>query len=315
MATAYATRTINFTACLGLIVAAQIAHAGSNMPPGAFLHQPAPDIAALNRQVQSDRLVAERYARLYNMSPEMVRAAFSKMKLSVLSEDHVYEVHYVHPGEQIGYKIRRVRKGTAIYRMPDGTPALVKVCGNPIRATQPRAVRGAFRRAPELGEPEAALDFQPFEPLEAPAEAGPITAADMRDAEPFGGFIESPGLPGPSEIPITPIDVVPAVAAVHTVSNFANAIPAILAPVGALAGLLASSGESSGSAGTLPGAIIVPPITGNSGTPPPVVTPPIIPPVGTGPAAITTPEPNAALLAAALLSAGFAGWKTRRRKR
>ena len=272
------------------------------MPPGAFLHQPAPDITALNRQIQKDPLVAKRYARLYNMSPDMVRSAFSKMRLSTLTEDHVYQVHYVHPGEIIGYKVRRIRKGTAIYRLPDGTPALVRVCGNPIRAKQPKAVKGAHIVAPELGQTESALDFQPYEPLEATMMPSPEPSFGPRVGEPYTGFTESPDVA--AEIPLVPV-LAPAVSAVHAVSSFANAVP-ILGALGALGGLGAlasgSGGNGSGGVPIIPG--------GGSGTPPgngggPVVTPPAAP---------STPEPNSVFLALALISSGGVSLIQRRRK-
>lgn len=297
MATTIISRALFFATCAGLIAGAHTAQADTTMPPGAFLHQPAPNVAALNRQVQTDRLVAERYARLYGMSPDMVRSAFSKMHLSTLAEDHVYEVHYVHTGEKIGYKLRRIRKGTAVYRMPDGTPALVRVCGNPIRATHPKAVRGAFRRAPEPGQPETALDFQPYEPLEAAVEPSPVPSPEMRVGEPYTGFVPLPELPAPTEIPVTPSVLTPATAAataVHTVSSFASAAP-ILGALGALGGVAALAGGSGGGGG---GGGIVPPINGGGG--------------GVGPAA--TPEPNAVFLGLALLSSGGATLLLRRRK-
>ena len=276
----------------GFLVGAQSAQAGSTMPPGAFLQQPAPDIITLNRQIQKDPLVAGRYARLYNMSPGMVRMAFSKMRLSTLSEDHVYEVHYVHPGEKIGYKVRRVRKGTAIYRMPDGRPALVRVCGNPIRSTHTTAVRGAFRRAPEAGQPDSVLDFQPYEPLESNMTPSPAPAFGPRVGEPYTGFVESPELA--TEIPIAPIGLAPVAAAataVHTVSSFAGAVP-ILGALGALGALAAGSGSNGSSA--------IPPANG----PGPIIPPVIIPPVPVSGSSTVTPEPNAVLLTLALLSSG-----------
>ena len=309
MATASISRVVFLSACVGLFAGTQSAQADTSMPPGAFLHQPAPDITALNRQIQKDPLVAERYARLYKMSPDMVRSAFSKMHISTLAEDHIYEVHYVHPGERIGYKIRRMRKGTAVYRMPDGTPALVRVCGNPIRATKPTAVRGAFRRAPEFGQPESALDFQPYEPLEASLTPSPVPAEGLREGEFSSEFVESPGLPGPTEIPITPIDLGPvaaATSAAHTVSAFANAAP-ILGALGALGGLGALAAGSGG--GGTPGGVVpvVPPVTGG-GNPPVIVVPPIKP----GPA--QTPEPGSVFLGLALLSSGAVSLLRHRRK-
>lgn len=298
MATTINSRALFFALCTGLVAGTNSAQAKTAMPPGAFLHQPATTVEALNRQVQTDKLVAERYARLYGMSPEMVRSAFSKMQLSTLNEDHIYEVHYVHPGEKIGFKLRRVRRGTPIYRLPDGTPALVRVCGNPIKATRPKAVKGAFLRAPEPGAPETALDFQPYEPLETLVTPSPVPSTEMRVGEPYSGFTPLTDLPGPEEIPITPEILTPETivpAAVNTVRSFSSAAP-ILGALGAIGGIAALAGGSGGGGGG--GGAIIPPGGGGGG--------------GVGP--VATPEPNAVFLGLALLSSGGATMIMRRRK-
>jgi len=298
MATTINSRALFFALCAGLVAGTHSAYAKTAMPPGAFLHQPAPNVAALNHQVQSDRLVAERYARLYGMSPEMVRAAFSKMQLSTLNEDHIYEVHYVHSGEKIGFKLRRVRKGTPIYRLPDGTPALVRVCGNPIKDRRPKAVKGAFLRAPEPGAPESALDFQPYEPLETEVMPSPVPSPSLRVGEPYTGFTPLTDLPGPEEIPITPDILTPATivpTAVNTVRTFSGVAP-ILGALGAVGGIAALTGGSGGGGGG--GGVVIPPGGGGGG--------------GGGP--LATPEPNAVFLGLALLSSGGATMILRRRK-
>jgi LPXTG-motif cell wall-anchored protein len=232
------------------------------------------------------------------MSPTTVRSKFSQMRLSTLSEDHIYEVHYVHPGEKIGFKLRRVRKGTVIYRMPDGTPALVRVCGNPIRAARPTAVKGAFRRAPEASMPDSVADFQPYEPLESTVSPSPVPAPDMRAGEPYTGFVPSADLAEPVESPIaaeaiTPNVLAPAAAVAHSASSF-GAGP-LLGALGALGGVAALTGGSGGGGGG--GGIVSPPIGGGGGV---------------GPTA--TPEPNAVLFGLALLSSGGAAVFLRRRK-
>src|SRR5258708_21038287 len=104
-----------------------------NMPPGAYLARPATSAANLAEQVRSNKLVAQRYARLFHMSPQMVRTAFSDLRLTHLTSERLVRVYYVHSGEKLGFKVRRLPKGTAIYALPDGTPMLAQVCGNPLR--------------------------------------------------------------------------------------------------------------------------------------------------------------------------------------
>jgi hypothetical protein len=150
------------TLCAGLslLVGSGAAYAGTQMPSGSFLRQPAPDTVALNRALHTEPLVATRYARVFRQSPQALRKAFAQMVLTRLSQDRVLRVYYVHAGETIGYRVRRVRRGTPVYALRDGTPVLAQVCGNPLRS--------------ELSVPEMLLPpeqtahiplFDPNEPL------------------------------------------------------------------------------------------------------------------------------------------------------
>ena len=108
-----------------------------HMPQGAFLRSPSPDVAQLVQQVKADPAVAIRYSRLFHLPVKMVPLAFAQMRQKKLTADHVMQVHYIKGvgtgREELVYKMRRVRAGTPVYCLPDGTPILVRVCGNPIR--------------------------------------------------------------------------------------------------------------------------------------------------------------------------------------
>ena len=108
-----------------------------HMPQGAFLRNPSPDVAQLVQQVKADPAVAVRYSRLFHLPVKMVPLAFAQMRQKKLTADHVMQVHYIKGAgtgkEELVYKMRRVRAGTPVYCLPDGTPILVRVCGNPIR--------------------------------------------------------------------------------------------------------------------------------------------------------------------------------------
>jgi hypothetical protein len=118
---------------ISLAVVSNSARAGAKMPPGSFLRQPAPNAAALNRALHTDTRVATRYARVFRQSPQALRKAFAGMVLTRLNTDRVLRVYYVHQGETLGYRVRRVRRGTPVYALQDGTPVLAQVCGNPLR--------------------------------------------------------------------------------------------------------------------------------------------------------------------------------------
>lgn len=102
------------------------------MPPGAYLSRPASSGHDLQRQLDEDKRVLHRYVRLFRLSPVTVHAAFGQMRTRRLLEDHLARIYYVHAGEMLGYKLRRIRKGTVVFAI-DGIPILVKVCGNPLR--------------------------------------------------------------------------------------------------------------------------------------------------------------------------------------
>ena len=143
----------------------------SDMPPGAFLHTHVSDVTALNYELLTDDLVASRYSRLLHMTPAAVRLTFSRFNLTPLKHDMILEVHYVHPGEKIGVKIRRVRKGTMVFSLPDGTPMLAQVCGNPLR-TVANVKKRLGRALRPLKAKREIPDFDPMEPLDVtdPAE-------------------------------------------------------------------------------------------------------------------------------------------------
>src|SRR5438045_4930314 len=84
-----------------------------NMPPGAYLARPAANAADLAEQVRSNKLVAQRYARLFHMSPQMVRTAFSDLRLTHLTSERPVRGDYVHSSENLVFTVRRQSKRTA----------------------------------------------------------------------------------------------------------------------------------------------------------------------------------------------------------
>ena len=141
------------------------------MPRGAYLRQPVHSTPQLVGQFANDPLVVERYSRVFKMSPEAVKSALKEMRLTPLKKDMVMNVYYVRPGEHLGFRVRRVRKGTLVFTLPDGTPALVQACGNPLRHTLPSQ---KITKVPDFRVDEP-LDAIPSEDLAAqdlPEETG-----------------------------------------------------------------------------------------------------------------------------------------------
>ncbi|HLK55902.1 MAG TPA: hypothetical protein VKU00_05045 [Chthonomonadaceae bacterium] len=279
--------------CLGMaLVGSTTAFADSPLPPGAFLRQPAQSVQALNHQLVTDPLVCQRYARLYNMPVEEVREAFAHLKLTRLTLDQTFQVHYVHTGERIGYKVRRVRKGTPIYSFADGTPILVQVCGNPVRSK-----RGFHLGTPppETELPATAVMFNENEALEA---APPNLMAELNGLRsvppgtqlpPPLDFVEIPDIPAEAPTDTSTMRMHRELPVQH-VRNWSRGV--LLFPLAALPFLAISGDHSSPSTSAFTPPVVIPPVVI-----PPVVTPPggssSGPPTpGGGTGGLITPEPT-----------------------
>jgi len=280
------------------------------MPPGAFLRSPVSGVDALTRELRADSLVTSRYSRLLRLSPEMVRATFAHLRLIRLKQDMLLEVHHVHAHETIGSKVRRVRKGTPVFALPDGTPLLAQVCGNPLRggdarvqlALHPNSADGPLTLN-SLPVPRDIPDFDPAEPQNTPALPPVSRTITLRDAVPLMQVRperENPIL-SQDEVPAEALEKMPSI---HTVAQAGESL----------------SGWVGG--GTLIGTAVA--LTGHN--PGPVLSEilPLLrrPDISTTPGQIprtppditVTPEPDALLLAVALAAALLVHFNLRRRK-
>ncbi len=274
------------------------------MPQGAFLRQPSPNVAALVRQVKSDPKVAVRYARLFHLPVKMVPAALEQLHVKNLTADHILQVHYVAAdnshGDKLVYKPRRVKKGTPVYCLPDGTPLLIRVCGNPIRS----------RVSPELYTATPVPDFTPGEALIPPTASSSVAMGGPPGRVVVPPTTMLPVIPvvlaenvlGPAELPIAAPTLTPPqlrAASLPPVYHWVNGGPGLVGLAGPLAllPLLALGGHSGHSAGLpavpITGVSTIIPTTGTTSespvlpeTPLPVSTPEL--PVGSLPG--QTPE-------------------------
>jgi hypothetical protein len=146
-----------------------------HMPPGSFLPLPARSRNEVLQQVTRNSALARRYAHAFHTTPAAIIRTFGRMHLIKLRQDLVGPILYVHPGERIGMRIRRLRKGTNIFVSPEGTPILVQICGNPLNSRVPLAAAPSDTFVP---------DFQPYEPIEAPF-GGPTIAVGPTDIGPL----------------------------------------------------------------------------------------------------------------------------------
>jgi hypothetical protein len=278
-------------------------------PRGSFLTRPAISVADLLKRLD-DPLVRARYSRLFHLSPEMVRLAFGKMHLTRMPAARNFQVWYVHPGEQIGYKLRRVRKGTLIFAMPDGTPALVRLCGNPLRATLPNtATLNAFLRKPPTAQSSDVPDFDMNEEEQSLTRGSLASRPVPRSTAPPQDFVLSSEPLPPGILPSTPVSPGPEIQteiATHHVTNWLNNLT-LLAPVAAL--VWGGSDSQPLSPGSGPG-------TGTGNGPRPVP--------GMGPWQLVTPEGSSLSLLLGggagvgillLFSSRVSGERRRRKKR
>ncbi len=262
---------------------------GAPMPRGSFLTTPAKTVKSLNKELD-DPTVLARYSKLFNMPPALVRLAIADLKLQPLTEDRNMEVWYVKAtpkGEISGYRLRKVKKGTLVYAMQDGTPALIQVCGNPVRM---------------INTPSAALtdlaNLPEYEPYSLVLGAGGLGVGSevnvaTLDAAP-DDFIEVSMPDVPLPVPVEP----PQLLTAHAKRLFALWFAPLLGAIPAFSGIGGGGGGGGGSS-FLP---LPPP--GGTATVPPVFTP--------TPSAV--PEPGTLALLTALTAGGAVCWHRKRKK-
>ncbi len=286
----------------------------AHMPPGSFLTQPAPDVAHLVKQVRSNPAIAIRYSRLFHLPLKMVATALAQLHLATLHEDHIMQVYFVRKEtvtttvtvrwrdpkthrlirrrrtrtqtiDKLLFKARRIKANTVIYSLPDGTPLLIRVCGNPTRT----------RVSPEFYSAVPVPNFDPGEKLEAQVRNG--TRQDDANLHAATRSVEPSNLPVPV-VTLQPAEDVLSVEAIRMMPPISPAdIPqAAIEPVyhwvHSYAGLWGFGGAGApalialfdtGSTGS--------PIVILPGGPPPFVPPPATnPPIGTTPGTPTLPS-------------------------
>jgi len=228
--------------------------------------------AELVNQIRTDPIVSRRFERFMVLPPHLIRLAFRGLHVERTKADMVRKVYYVHKGEKIGYVVRKVRKGTAVFASVNGSPILLKACANVMRPVSPSGAALA-RNIPY---------YSPTEEVASLARADFDTGYVLRDIMPGAADFELPKLvtgetsPIPPSYHVAPIEGIPGPPAFHVASPPHG--PGLLGGLGgaAIVGAILSSGHSSNGP---PPIIIVPhgpPETGPGSGPPPV-GPPIVP--------------------------------------
>lgn len=321
--------------------------AAPHLPRNSYLRQRVHTARELNRQLRTHPAVLIRYARTFNMAPVLVRMAFQQLRLSYLPADRTLQVHYVLHGEIIGYRVRRIRHGTPVFVLPDGTPVLLRICGNPLRAdlkvqtpqTSPPELRLDSERTlaaieaaptPELPVPEVRSTVPSLPPATTLTPAPSVETREMPPTEVFGPvpvIAVPPGSHAVSTWPLLGLGALPLLLSSQRTSSLPNGFQELpgVPPAGSLptppTGLTPGQQTNQGTqqvqdwvnnnGGTPPGG------AGGSGgslLPPPVETTPqtggqITP--GPPPPTQGTPEPGSLWLSLTVGGAAALVWRKR----
>jgi hypothetical protein len=98
----------------------------------AFINKKVYSTAELVNQAKSDASVMDRYMRHFSMSSSEVVNYLSTLKLGKLQSDGIYKIYSVPDGGYVKAHVGKLKKGTKMFFAPDGSPALVWLCGNPV---------------------------------------------------------------------------------------------------------------------------------------------------------------------------------------
>ena len=189
-----------------LFVALAAGVCSAQMPPNAFLVQPADSANAVVRQAKMNPIVMDRYARHFQMTPDQVVRMLSGLHLETLADDTYFDVANV-PSTSGELRSRHLllKKGTKVLSDANGTPVLELSCGNPLT----RIDTTSLRQAPAVSKPmdvtaitvpkggavETNLSLiQPTTPVTpdvnfvTPPPAGGVVTTETNNAAPFAGL-------------------------------------------------------------------------------------------------------------------------------
>jgi len=103
----------------------------------AFLNRRVHTKTQLVNQVQTDSAVMDRYMRHFGITREEVVSYMQSLHAGTIDHDMVVKIYSVPDAGYIKTHVGRIRKGTEMFFTPDGEPALIALCGNPV--TESRA--------------------------------------------------------------------------------------------------------------------------------------------------------------------------------
>jgi hypothetical protein len=181
-------------------------YAKSGVPRGAYITRPVVSGADLGRLVRENPTVKQRYIKAWGLSEQATLQQFVGIRLGKMPKTTPMLVYYFRPETgKWGYKLRTVKAGSNVFLKQDGTPFLMKICGNPIQKPAPKqAAQLSPENVPVFNPTEPETDLrtdvapdstpEPFsraERVDALATAEPVAAsssdATQAESAPFVG--------------------------------------------------------------------------------------------------------------------------------
>ncbi|MBS1716681.1 MAG: PEP-CTERM sorting domain-containing protein [Armatimonadetes bacterium] len=187
--------------CSATILATAAALA--KMPKNAFLIHPVANTEQLVREVESSRVVMDRYARHFALKPDDVLTYLRSLHVMRLPAPLTTTIYSVPTTGVLRTHVDTIPKGEKIFADNAGNPALRLICGNPLTLGPRRPYTMNKLEAAPVDEPTDALrklsaDVKPDEPKPLLAQNEPTAPAVVEETAPVAPATEPVVEPAPT---------------------------------------------------------------------------------------------------------------------
>ena len=174
--------------------------APSATPPGSFIERTVSNPEDLARQIETDKLVGQRFARHFGMSVKDLADYIRKnLRISQLKSSGKFTTYYISHGDRVRVQTKTFKAGRRVFVGPDGKPVLDAVCGNPLVKGLPKIVVKVEPEQAVVQPPPAPVTPEPVKPepppvvaelpttvppVEPPVQEVPPMAQDLNVPEP-----------------------------------------------------------------------------------------------------------------------------------
>lgn len=144
--------------------------APSAAPPGSFIERSVSNPEDLARQIETDKLVGQRFARHFGMSvKDLADYVRKNLRVSQLKSTGKFTTYYMSRGERVRVHTKTFKAGRKVFVGPDGKPVLDAVCGNPL-------VKGLPKIEVKVEPEQAVVPPTPVQPEPVKPEPPPVVA-------------------------------------------------------------------------------------------------------------------------------------------